>query len=179
MDQFFVIISGLLVLTLISYLIFYNRVIKLEHRYQEASSGIDVALSKRFELITNLIEVVKGYAKHEKEVLSIVTKIRGSDPSLRHDYNGALAQSQSRLLAIAENYPDLKASQNFLHLQKSLSDCEEHLQAARRLMNRSAAELNTTINQFPGTLFNKILNKSYKKYFEAESSAQTPPVIEF
>ena len=179
MDTFFIVLIGIIILIVLSYLVFYNKVMRLENRRQEASAGIDIALSKRYELINNLVEVVKGYAVHEKEVLSLVTSLRQSNQSLRNDHNNELSLSQTRLFALAENYPDLKASNNFLHLQKALTDCEEHLQAARRLMNRSVAEINTTITTFPGTLYNNLLKMTEKQYFEAESISKEAVKVEF
>lgn len=162
----------------IGFIRFYNRVWRYENQRQEASSGIDVALAKRYDLITNLVEVVKGYAKHEQETLDLVINARLHNQGQRYDENEQLSTVTSRLLALAESYPDLKANQNFLHLQKVLTDVEEHLQAARRLYNRSVAAINTEINQFPGVVFNSLVKMSKKEYFEAESKQKQNVKIE-
>lgn len=141
---------------------------RLQNKCDESYSGIDVALSKRYNLITNLVETVKGYAKHEKETLELVTSLRNMDKSDFTGFNDSLDQARAQLFLLIENYPTIKADTNFLHLQKSLTDVEEHLQAARRLHNRNVTDYNTYIMMSPRNLIPLIKNASPRPLFQAE-----------
>ena len=167
-------IIGVLIVLLIVIISYYNSVIRLHNQMLETNSGIDVALKKRFDLIPNLVETVKGYAKHESETLEKIALIRFSgDPKAQaNESQSALNQ----LLMIAEGYPDLKASDHFLNLQRNLSDVEEHLQAARRLYNRKVSEYNTKIEQFPGSFIANQMKYKKAEFFEANVGSEVPKV---
>ena len=141
-------------------------------RCEESYSGIDVALSKRYNLITNLVETLKGYAKHEQEVLTMVTNLRNINKDNLSEYNDTLDATRNQLFLLIENYPTLRADSNFLHLQKSLSDVEEHLQAARRLHNRNVSDYNTYIQMSPRNLIPIIKEAKPRTYFQALKDEQ-------
>lgn len=169
MPNFFIIgvIVLVLVLALIAYLIStYNSVIRLNERVKEAWSGITVILKLRADLIPNLVSTVKGYAKHEKETFEEVTKARTAVMSAKNVAETATAEKSlqgalSKVFAIAEAYPELKASENFQKLQEQLVDTEEKLQASRRFYNAGAREFNTRIIQFP---VNILYGSRFEKY---------------
>ena len=151
-------VAGLLVIALI---VIYNGLVTAKIRVDEAWSDITVQLKRRVDLIPNLVETVKGYAKHEKSVFEEVTKARAA-------VTGALKS----LFAVAEAYPDLKASTNFQDLQAELVDTEDKIQAARRFYNASVRELNTKIKVFPTVIFAGILGFTSREFFELEESEQ-------
>lgn len=156
-----------LVLALIIYLVsVYNSIIRLNERVKEAWSGITVILKLRADLIPNLVNTVKGYAKHEKETFEEVTKARTAVMSARNVAETAAAEKSlqgalSKVFAIAESYPELKASENFQKLQDQLVDTEEKLQASRRFYNAGARDFNTRIIQFP---VNILFGSRFEKY---------------
>lgn len=172
------ILLAVLGIGLIWFIYYYNKIKKYSIAVEEASSGIDVALSKRFSLIPNLVETVKAYTKHEKEVFEIVAKSR-SEMMTRVNYENQMNETITKLLALSEAYPELKASENFLHLQRSLADTEEHLQAARRLYNRNVANLNETIAVFPGSLVNGLAHEKRAPFYEAETEERRTPSVDF
>jgi LemA protein len=143
-------------------------------KIDESASDIDVALTKRYDVLTKMIEVVKGYVKHEKEVMFTVVNYRKDMPiKEKEKANEQMNENYSRIVALAENYPDLKASDNFIVLQKAIVDVEEHLQAARRFYNSNITSYNELIETFPTNVIAK--NKGYtrKDYFKAEDEAKT------
>lgn len=158
----------------------YNRLISLRNRAKEAFSDIDVQLKRRYNLIPNLVEAVKGYAAHEKGVFEGVTKARANALSAEQSGNvknmaGAenmLTGALKSLFAVAENYPQLQASQNFMELQRELRDAEDKIQAARRFFNTTVMTLNTMIQSFPAALIAKILGFKQEEFFEIEEEAQ-------
>jgi LemA protein len=174
------------------YVIFtYNRFVKLVQRAKEAWADIDVQLKRRYDLIPNLVETVKGYASHERETFDQVTEARAKatqthvDPSnVTPDQIAAMAGAESaltgalgRLMAIAENYPDLKANTNFLELQRELSDTENKIQAARRFYNGNVRDLNISLESFPSNLVGKTFGFMAEEYFELdEGSEEREPV---
>lgn len=172
------ILLAVLGIAVVWFIYYYNKIKKFSIAVEEASSGIDVALSKRFNLIPNLVETVKGYAKHEREVFESIAKSR-RDMMTRIDYENQMNDTINKLLAISESYPELKASDNFLHLQRALADTEEHLQAARRLYNRNVANLNETIAVFPGSLVNGIAHEKRAPFYEAETKEREVPRVNF
>jgi LemA protein len=180
---------GVLVLILIAvagYVIgAYNGLVRARQMVQEAWSGIDVQLKRRADLIPNLVETVKGYASHEKEALERVTEMRAraqnvptGDIQGRAVAEGMLSQALGRLLAVAEAYPDLKASQNFAELQRALETTERDIQMARRYYNGSVRELNTKVESFPSNLVAGQFGFAKADYFELEdpSDRQLPEV---
>lgn len=180
------IIVGLLVLLGIYLWATYNSLVQLNVRVDEAWSGITVQLKRRADLIPNLIESVKGYASHEKAVFESVTRARAetinaSGPAEAGIAEGHLQQALRSLFAVAEAYPQLQASENFLQLQHSLVDAEDKIQAARRFYNGGVRELNTKIKMFPNNLFARGLGFTEREFFEVEDNAaiSEPPRVQF
>lgn len=159
-----IVIAILLVL-----LIMYNGLVKKRNAVKQSRSSIDVYLTQRFDLIPNLVECVKGYAKHEENLLESITKLR-TEYNVSKDLDKAslLNTQMNKLIAIVENYPDLKASENFLNLQKNLTKMEDQLQAARRLYNMDVTAYNTAIQVFPTNLIASAFNFTEEKLFELE-----------
>lgn len=164
---------GLVALLLVFGVSIYNRLIKNRNLVQEAWSGIDVQLKRRSDLIPNLLEAVKGYMGHERGVLDHVTELRTQSRQAgsvgeKAQAEGMLGAALGNLLAVAENYPDLKASQNFLELERSLADIEEQLQLARRYYNGAARDFNILIGSFPSNLIAQKFGFQPVEYFEIE-----------
>lgn len=163
----------------------YNGLVKLRNLKEEGWSGIDVQLKRRFDLIPNIVETVKGYAKHEKETFEQITAARsaitsaGSDPEARMKAENALTGTLRSLFAVAENYPDLKANTNFLQLQEQMSTIEDDIQMARRYYNGTVRNLNTTIQQFPAVLIARSMGFSEAPFFEVEEEAKAAPKVSF
>ncbi len=162
----------------------YNGLIKLKNRVDEAWSDIDVQLKRRYDLIPNLINTVKGYATHEKDLLEKTTEARakaiaagtvGEQEAAENMLTGALKS----VFAVAENYPELKANQNFLELQKELSDTENKIQASRRFYNGNVRDFNTKIEVFPTNLIANKLNFSKREFFEAGTEEKENIKVEF
>ena len=147
----------------------YNKLVKQKNSVKQAQSGIDVYLNQRFDLIPNLVEVVKGYAKHEEQVLEKITQLRAKY-SKSKDLKEAekLNNGINQVIAVAEQYPELKASEQFLNLQKSLSKMESQLQAARRIYNNEVTAYNTTINTVPTNIIAKMFNFKEAELFTIE-----------
>jgi LemA protein len=165
---------GLVVLLLGFGVSIYNRLVKNRNLVQEAWSGIDVQLKRRSDLIPNLLEAVKGYMGHERGVLDHVTQLRTQSRQVgsvgeKARAEGLLGAALGNLLAVAENYPDLKASQNFLELQRSLADIEEQLQLSRRYYNGAARDFNVLIGSFPSNLIARKFDFQPVEYFEIEA----------
>ena len=155
----------------------YNSLIVKRNRVDEAWSDINVQLKRRYDLIPNLVDTVKGYAKHEKELFEKVTQARSAAMGAgtmaeKAQAENMLSQTLKSLFAVSENYPDLKASQNFLQLQDELSDTENKIQAARRFYNGNVLEFNNTIQQFPTNVFAGVFNFSKRDFFQLESEAE-------
>ena len=150
----------------------YNSLATGKVRIKEAFSGIDVQLKRRVDLVPNLIETVKGYAKHERELLQNVTKARTSlmHASSTHEKavsDNMLSAALKSLFAVSENYPDLKASKNFLQLQEELSDIEAKIAYARQFFNSNVSSYNSTLVNFPGSVVGGILGFKQEEFFEA------------
>jgi LemA protein len=155
----------------------YNRLISLRLRVKEAISDIDVQSKRRFDLIPNLVETVKGYMTHERDVLENVTKARamvanGGSQIEKQGAENVLTNTLKTLFAVAENYPDLKANANFLDLQRELVDTENKMQAARRFFNDTVGDLNVAIQTFPTNLLASIFGFNEEKFFEVTSDAE-------
>ena len=152
----------------------YNRFIKYRNMIEESWSGIDIALKRRFNLIPNMINAVKMYSAHEADVLTKTTEARHNSSILadRTAEESAITQSLQGLLAVAEAYPDLKASQNFLALQNSLSDVEEEILDARSAYNNSVRKNNTLVQSFPSNVLAKLFNFQSAQYFTLELATQ-------
>ncbi len=164
---------GIVVVIALWLIAVYNILIKLKNRTDEAWSDIDVQLKRRYDLIPNLISAVKGYAQHEKELFEKVTQARtaamgAQGPADKSQAENMLAGALKSLFAVAENYPDLKANENFLELQKELSDTENKIQASRRFYNGNVRDFNIKIEIFPNNLVAGMLNFAKRDFFEIE-----------
>ena len=159
--------------------VIYNKLVTLRNRFKTAFSQIDVQLKRRHDLIPNLVETAKGYLKHEREVLENVTKARQQ----AIDASGVKDQAQAEnfltstlrsLFAVVENYPDLKASDNFLNLQASLNEVEEQISAARRAYNASVKDYNNALEMFPSNLVAGLMRYQQKMFFEIDAREAQP-----
>ena len=178
------IILGLIVIVILFFALMYNNLISLRTRVDNAWAQIDVQLTKRYELVPNLVETVKGYAKHEKEVFENVTKARsmwagaqtvGEKAKADASFAGALKS----LIAVAENYPKLQANENFKLLQEQLDGIESKIAYARQFYNDSVLEYNTKIHQLPEVLVAGMLGFAQKDFFKAEEGAKAPVKVKF
>ena len=162
----------------------YNRFITLRNRSKEAWSDIEVQLKRRYDLIPNLVETVKGYASHERELFQKVTEARAraigaTTLKERGEAENMLSATLKSLFAVAENYPDLKASANFLELQRELRDTEDKIQAARRFYNTNVRDLNIKIESFPPNIIASIFGFKQIEFFEIEEAAREPVAVKF
>lgn len=162
-------IIGIIVVVVLLYGIgTYNQFIRVKNKVDEALSGIDVALAKRYAILTNLVEVVKGYVQYEREVLVSLVKLRNGDMLNRVevDQNQMLAKEQ--LFALQESYPELKANEQFLSLQDAIQDVEEHLAASRRMYNSNVSIYNDLVLSFPSNMIGNMINAEKIDYFNAK-----------
>ena len=179
------IIIGVAAAALLAWLIVtYNRLVGMRNRVREAWSGIDVQLSRRAELVPNLVETVKAYKVHERDTLEAVTQARtriveAPGPAEAGRADDALEGALQRLFAVAEAYPDLKASNNFLALQEELSTLEEDISFARRYYNAVVEKLNTAIQRIPAVFVAGPMGFEAAEYFKAEGAARVAPSAEF
>jgi LemA protein len=176
------IVVGLLVVFFIA---IYNKLVRLKNLVEEGWSGIDVQLKRRANLIPNLIETVRGYMGHERELLTKVTELRAQSMSAREvgekgRLEGLLSRSLANVFAVAEGYPDLKANQNFLDLQNQLSDIEDQIQLARRYYNGTVRNLNIKVESFPSNIVAGMFNFIKAEFFEIEDEAdRAVPAVQF
>jgi LemA protein len=178
------IVVGVVALWLIAV---YNGLIRLRNQVDESWSDIDVQLKRRHDLIPNLIETVKGYATHEKELFTKVTEARTSamqaqasgDPAAAGKAENMLSGTLKTLFAVAENYPDLKANENFLKLQDELSDTENKIQAARRFYNGMVRDFNTKQQTFPNSLIAGMLSFTTRSFFEIDEAERENIQVKF
>ncbi|MCB1548578.1 MAG: LemA family protein [Hyphomicrobiaceae bacterium] len=182
------IVLGVIVLAALWLLTSYNGLVTLRQRVRQAFADIDVQLKQRHDLIPNLVETVKGYAKHEKDTLENVIRLRNaaasaSGPAAQAAAEGALQAGLRQLFALAEAYPDLKANENFKQLQLDLSDIENKIASARRFFNNSVSEYNATRESFPAVLIANSFGFAPHDFFnldEAERKAVAkPPEVKF
>lgn len=176
-----IIVLAVLILWIIS---LFNRLITLRNRADEAWSDIEVQMKRRYDLIPNLVESVKGYAGHESSVFENVTKARTEAMQATSGVEHAQAENMltsalKSVFAVAENYPQLQASQNFLHLQQELTDAEDKIQAARRFYNSNVRDLNTTIEVFPSNMIAGLLTFKKKEFFDAPDTVHKAPQVKF
>jgi len=162
----------------------FNGLIRLKNRTDEAWSDIDVQLKRRYDLIPNLIETVKGYAAHEKQLFEQVTEARAKAINAQGAEEKGKAENMlsgtlKSLFAVAENYPQLKANENFLQLQTELSETENKIQAARRFYNGNVRDLNIKIETFPSRIIAGILGFKKREFFEADEAEKTVPEVKF
>jgi LemA protein len=162
----------------------YNSLIKLKVRVDEAWSDIDVQLKRRYDLIPNLVETVKGYAAHESTTFEKVVEARnaamaaqaGGDAKKQAEAENVLSGTLKSIFALAENYPDLKANQNFLELQRELTDTEDKIQASRRFYNGNVRDFNTKLEVFPTNIIAGMLKFTRREFFEIGDEKQKEPV---
>lgn len=171
------IILGIVVLVVLFLWSVYNSLITLRIRVDEAWSDITVQLKRRLDLIPNLVETVKGYAKHESGVFTAVTEARAKALNAKGVKETAAAENQfegalKSLFAVAESYPDLKASQNFIELQQELVDTEDKIQASRRFYNGGVRDLNTKIQIFPNNVVANMFNFKSREFYELDEAEQ-------
>ena len=179
------IVLGVIVLIALWAVAIFNKLVKNRNLVLEGWSGIDVQLKRRYDLIPNLVETVKGYAGHEKEVLARVVELRNSaaqaqTASEKAPIENMLTQTLRQLFALAEAYPDLKANQNFLNLQEQLSEIEEQIQFSRRYYNGTARDMNILVQSFPSNLIARSFGFNEADYFEIElATEREAPKVEF
>lgn len=178
------IILGIVVLIALWLVAVFNGLIKLRNRVDEAWSDIEVQLKRRYDLIPNLVNTVKGYAKHEKGVFEKVTEARASamqakTPAEHAKAENFLSETLKSLFAVSENYPDLKASDNFLHLQKELVDAEDKIQAARRFYNGNVRDFNTKKQVFPSNMVAGTFGFKDYEFFDAPENETARPDVQF
>lgn len=178
MTNILILVAVLLFLWLV---LIYNGLVRRRNRVREAFSDIDVQLKRRYDLIPNLVEIVKGYAKHESEVLEKVIKARsaamGAKTIAEHsEAENALSGALKSLFALAEAYPQLRAVESFISLQNELTDTENKIQAARRFYNTNVMELNTKIESFPYNLIARLFKFEKAEFFQLEESEAREPV---
>ncbi len=170
-------------------IVMYNGLVVARQRVREGASDIDTQLKRRYDLIPNLVETVKGYAKHEQETLERVVRARNAAMNTqglneaKSEAENALSQTLKSIFALSESYPQLQANQNFLELQREISDTENKIQAARRFYNTTVLSLNTKIETFPGNIIAGIFRFKPESFFELneeeKAAAQNSPKISF
>lgn len=184
MDNILWIVLGVIAVVAIWLVGVFNSLIRLKIRTQEAFSDIDVQLKRRHDLIPNLIETVKGYAQHEKSLFEKVTQARAAainakGAAEKGQAENMLTDALKSVFAVAENYPDLKASQNFLQLQDELSDTENKIQAARRFYNGNARDFNIKVEVFPNNLVAGMLGFTKFEFFQADEAERQNVEVKF
>lgn len=177
----FYVFIAFIVLTALWLVAAYNGLVRLKTQATEAMSDIDVQTKRRFDLIPNLVETVKGYAGHERTVLENITNARAAvmsakTPAESAKANDMLSGTLKTLFAVAENYPQLKANENFLELQRELTDTEDKIQAARRFYNANVRDLNIRVQSFPTNFIAGMFGFTKMEFFEAASPAEREPV---
>lgn len=179
-----VIILAILVLFVLFFVAQYNGLVRLRNRVENAWSQIDVQLRRRYDLIPNLVETVKGYAAHERETLEAVVQARNSaiaapGPAEQAQAENFLTGALRQLFALSESYPDLKANQNFLELQEELTSTEDRIAYARQYYNDSVLGYNNKLQTFPSNMVANMFNFTDREYFEAPGEATEPVQVEF
>ena len=181
------ILLAVLVVLIIWLIAVYNGFVTLSQRVKEAWADIDVQLKRRYDLIPNLVETVKGYAAHESGTLEKVTEMRtramnATAPADKADAENMLSGALKSLFAVSENYPNLKANENFVALQNELSDTENKIQAARRFYNGVVMEFNTKLHSFPSNIIGNTFGYKPADYFQlgdADAAAKEPVKVQF
>ena len=179
-----IIIGIIVVIIVLWYIAVMNSLRQLELKVQEAESGIDVALTKRFDMLTKMLQTTKGYAKHESETLEKVVKWRSGIPQDatlkdKEEFFNQMNQVAQGINVVVEKYPDLKANTVFMELQSAVANTEEHLQAARRLYNANVTRINTIIVTFPQSIVANAIHMDKKPYFEAEEAKREDVKFDF
>jgi LemA protein len=175
----------IIVLLVLYVVVTYNNFVRLRVRTKEALSDIDVQTKRRYDLIPNLVETVKGYASHEKTTIENVTKARtaamsaSGNPLEKAEVENQLTNTLKTLFAVSENYPDLKANANFLELQRELSDTEDKIMASRRFLNSVVKDLNTKTETFPANIIARIFHFKKEDFFESTEAEKEPVKVKF
>jgi LemA protein len=182
-------VGALVLLVLVATIVSYNRFVNQRNLIRNSWSNVDTELKRRYDLIPNLVETVKGYASHEREVFDDVTKARSAalaetgSPEQQAAAEGPLVSGLRRLLAVAESYPQLQASHGFLELQRELANTEDRIQAARRLYNANVADYNRRAQSIPSNLVGAIFGFKEEQYFQIEPAMRgevsRPPATDF
>jgi LemA protein len=176
-----IVVVAIIVIAVLYFVAKRNSIIASRNRVDESWSGIDVQLKRRHDLVPNLVETVKGYATHESEVFEKATKARAEAMSAHSVADSSKAESNlsgalTDLRAVAENYPTLRATENFQQLSRNLSELEDEIQASRRIYNSNVQSYNTDIQQFPGSIIANQGNFTARVYFEIENPSEREPV---
>lgn len=179
-----IVLIALLVIIILYIIVTYNSLIKLRNKVQNSFAQIDAQLQRRFDLIPNLVETVKGFAAHEKDLLENITASRSgymsaSSKEQKLEMNNQLTSTLKTLFAVAENYPELKSNVNFLNLQKELSDTEDKVTYARQFYNDSVTIYNNKLQMFPANLVAMIFRFTEETLFQAAWNAQEAPKVHF
>jgi len=179
-----ILIVAVVVIVVVAVVVMYNGLVRSRLRVREAWSGIDVQLKRRASLIPNIVETVKGYAAHERETLEAVTEARArlqqaGSPAQAAEANNQLTQTLRSLFAVAEQYPDLKANQNFLDLQRELADTEDKIAYARQFYNTNVLSYNAKIETFPSVIMANMFGFQPSEFFEAEEQAREDVKVSF
>lgn len=178
------VLIGIVLFIVIVFIYYYNRFAILENRIENSASQIEVQLKKRADLVPNLIKTVQGYVKHEKKIMEEVTKARAEmlkagNLNAKVKAGNSLQEALGKIFAIAENYPQLKANENFLQLQEELSAIEDKVAYARQYYNDSVLAYDNATSVFPGVFFFKLYGKQKKDYIKIEESEKKVPKVEF
>jgi len=179
-----IVVGVVVVLLILVFILSYNGLVRLRNRIDNAWSQIDVQLKRRYDLIPNLVETVKGYAAHERQTLESVTQARANainaqGPAQQAEAENVLSGALKSLFAVAEAYPDLKANQNFLSLQEELTSTEDRVAYARQFYNDSVLSYNNKLQTFPRNVIAGMFNFEKREYFEGEPEATGPVRVEF
>ena len=178
------IVLGIVVALVVAVILLYNRLVNLRNRVENAWAQVDVQLRRRYDLIPNLVETVKGYASHERETFEAVTNARAraqqaQGPAEQSAAEGILGQALGRLFAVAEDYPELQADENFRQLQDELAQTENRIAVSRQVYNDTVLTYNTAIQTFPALLIAGPLGFGKKDFFELEGEAREAPRVAF
>ncbi len=184
MPTVLIIVLAIVILLALGLIAVFNGLIRSRNRVDEAWSDIEVQLKRRYDLIPNLVNTVKGYAKHEDSVFTKVTEARSQamqakTPAEHAESENMLTETIKSLFAVAEGYPDLKASDNFLHLQRELVDAEDKIQSARRFYNGQVRDFNTKQQVFPTNIFAGMLGFKNRDFFDAPDEVNNTPEVTF
>ncbi|NUT55294.1 MAG: LemA family protein [Thermoleophilia bacterium] len=178
------IVLGIVALLVVALVLLYNRLVTLRNRVENAWAQVDVQLKRRYDLIPNLVETVKGYAAHERETFEAVTNARAraqqaQGPAEQGQAEGLLGQALGRLFAVAEDYPELQADENFRQLQEELGETENRIAVSRQVYNDTVLTYNTAIQTVPGVLVAGPFGFSRRDFFEVEGEAREAPRVAF